>query len=298
VIREPMERLWGRVIRSVGDYHTVFVESGEVLCRARGRLKQRGAVVTGDLVEISLSGKGQGVIEEVAPRSTYLFRPTVANVDTAVVVMALAKPDPVLELADRLLAIAEREKLRAILVFTKADLVEPSQAQSITAPYVAAGYPIFVTSAKTSDGIAALRDELSSRVSILAGPSGVGKSSLLNALIPGAELQTGELSEKVNRGRHTTRHVSLLRIGERGWIADSPGFSTLSFGTMDPRALPGLFPDLAALAVDCRFNGCLHQSEPGCAVKRAVEDGQLDAGRYRRYLRILQEVTEAFERRY
>lgn len=286
------------MIRSVGDYHTVVIETGEVLCRARGRLKQRGAVVTGDLVEISLSSKDQGVIEDVAPRSTYLYRPTIANVDTAVVVMALARPEPTLELADRLLALAEREGLAGIMVLTKADLVPADSVKSVMAPYEAAGYRVFATSVQTGMGIDALKEELASRVSILAGPSGVGKSSLLNALIPGAALRTGEVSQKVSRGRHTTRHVSLLRLGPSGWIADSPGFSTLSFGPLDPRALPGLFPDLEALAGECRFSGCLHQSEPGCAVRRAAEEGRLDAGRYRRYLRILNEVVEAFERRY
>lgn len=293
-----MERLIGRVIRSVGDYHTVKVESGEVLCRARGKLKQQGAIVTGDLVEISMSSKDQGVIERVAPRKTFLVRPAVANVDTAVVVMALALPEPSFELADRILALSRREGLEGIIVFTKADLVSPEQAEKAKAPYEAAGFPVFVTSVKTGQGIEALKERLASRVSILAGPSGVGKSSLLNAMIPGASLRTGEVSEKVGRGRHTTRHVSLLPLGERGWIADSPGFSTLSFGVMDPRALPGLYPDFARLAPECRFSGCLHHSEPGCAVKRAVEEGRIDGGRYRRYLKILQEVTEAFERRY
>lgn len=294
-----MERFHGRVIRSVGDYHTVWIEPGaEVLCRARGRLKQRGSLVTGDLVTVALTGPDQGVIEEVAPRSTFLFRPPVANVDTAVVVMSLARPEPSLDLADRILAVASRAGLDGLVVLTKADLVDPQEASRISTPYEAAGYPVFVTSAPAGQGIEALREALSSRVSILAGPSGVGKSSLLNALVPGAALRTGEVSRKTDRGRHTTRHVSLLRLGERGWIADSPGFSNLSFGPMDPRELPGLFPDLQRFAGGCRFSGCLHQREPGCAVRQAVEEGSLDEGRYRRYLRILQEVSEAFERRY
>lgn len=295
-----MESHKGRVIRSVGDYHTVATIDGrQVLCRARGRLKQRGAVVTGDLVTVSIDpGSDEGVIEDVTPRRTYLYRPTIANVDTSVVVMALARPSPSWELVDRLLALAEREGLSALVVFNKVDLVDPTEAEAARAPYVAAGYPVYRVSAATGEGIDKLKAALEGRVSILAGPSGVGKSSLLNALLPEAGLKTGEVSHKLSRGRHTTRHVSLLPIGQEGWVADSPGFSTLSFGTMDPREFPLLYPEFVRLREGCRFSGCMHRSEPDCAVKEAVEDGRLDEGRYQRYLRILQEIEEAFERRY
>lgn len=295
-----METHHGRVIQSVGDYHTVSISPGRhVLCRARGRLKQRGAVVTGDLVKVALTtGSDEGVIEDVAPRKTYLFRPTIANVDTAVVVMALARPEPSFELVDRLLALAEREGLTAMVVFNKADLVSDVFAKEASAPYVAAGYPVYAVSAAMGEGIDILKEALEGKVSIFAGPSGVGKSSLLNALLPQSQQKTGEVSEKLRRGRHTTRHVSLLPMGDEGWVADSPGFSTLSFGAMDPRDFPQLYPDFVRLQIECRFTGCLHRSEPGCAVKHAVETGGLDAGRYQRYLRILQEIEDAFERRF
>lgn len=288
----------GRVIQSVGDYHTVaLADGGEILCRARGRLKRRGSIVTGDRVTVTVVGD-EGVIEEVEPRTSQLIRPTIANVDTAVVVMALARPEPSLDLVDRILAMAERERLDALVVFNKADLVAQPDAQRLSAPYDEAGYPVHVVSAAQGTGIEALKQSLDGRVSILAGPSGVGKSSLLNALIPQASQRTGDVSSKLSRGRHTTRHVSLLPMGEKGWLADSPGFSTLSFGAMDPRELPGLYPDFVRLEHGCRFTGCLHRSEPDCAVREAVQEGRLDEGRYQRYLRLLREIEEAFERRY
>lgn len=295
-----MESLTGRVIQSVGDYHTVATVDGRrVLCRARGRLKQHGAVVTGDLVTVSLTGgSDEGVIEEVAPRTSFLYRPTIANVDTGVIVMALAQPSPTWELVDRLLALTEREGLSSVVVLNKVDLVDHAAARKAAEPYASAGYPVYCVSAATGEGVDGLKEELEGRVSILAGPSGVGKSSLLNLLIPEARQRTGEVSRKLSRGRHTTRHVSLLPLGDGGWVADSPGFSVLSFGTMDPREFPRLYPDFVRLEEGCRFGGCLHRSEPGCAVKEAVEQGRLDAGRYQRYLRILKEIEEAFERRF
>jgi|SRR5690606_30817467 len=293
-----MEKSCGRVIQSVGDYHTVALADGrKVLCRARGRLKKQGAVITGDRVTVTAVGD-EGVVEDVEPRTSQLIRPAIANVDTAVVVMSLARPDPSLDLVDRILVMAEREKLDAIVVFNKMDLVQKAEAERIGAPYAEAGYPVLFTSAAQGVGIEKLKECLAGRVSILAGPSGAGKSSLLNALIPGASLRTADVSHKLKRGRHTTRHVSLLPLGEDGWVADSPGFSVLSFGAMDPRDLPAFYPDFARLAEGCRFTGCLHRSEPDCAVREAVEKGQLDEGRYRRYLRLLQEVEVAFERRY
>lgn len=293
-----MEKWCGRVIQSVGDYHTVALADGRsVLCRARGRLKRQGAVITGDRVTVTVVGD-EGVVEDVEPRTSQLIRPVIANVDTAVVVMSLARPDPSLDLVDRILVMAEREKLDAIVVFNKVDLVQEAEAQRISAPYSQAGYPVFLTSASQGVGIERLKESLAGRVSILAGPSGAGKSSLLNALIPGASLRTADVSHKLQRGRHTTRHVSLLPLGEDGWVADSPGFSALSFGAMDPRDLPALYPDFARFTEGCRFTGCLHRSEPDCAVREAVEQGELDEGRYRRYLRLLHEIEVAFERRY
>lgn len=293
-----MERSAGRVVESVAGFYTVAVESGErILCRGRGRLKQLGRIAVGDEVEISFEG-GSGVIEAVRPRRSLLERPVVANVDVAVVVMALARPSPSLELLDRILARVALEGLDALLVWNKADLADRGEAERVIRPYREAGYSSLVTSAVKGEGIAALQEALAGRLAVLAGPSGVGKSSLLNALSPGANQRTQGISEKVARGKHTTRTVSLLPLPGGGWLADAPGFSVLTLGPVDPRRIPPLFPDLAALADQCRFSGCFHRNEPECAVKEAVEEGRIDLGRYRRYLEILREVEEAFERRF
>lgn len=293
------ELVQGRVVRSVGDYHTVVLQTGEeLICRTRGRLKlDRGAVITGDLVGVVIQGN-QGIIEEVAPRKTELYRPPIANVDQAVVVTAVAQPDPVPQLIDRILALAVREGLSCIIVFNKIDLVDQDVVDQWIRLYQQTGFPVVGTSTKTVTGIDTIRSYLRGRVSVLAGPSGSGKSSLLNLVIPGVELKTAAVSERITRGRHTTRHVTLLRHPDQGWVADSPGFATLSFQDMDPRELPDCYPDYVAVAHECRFSGCLHAEEPGCAVKEAVESGRLDRGRYQRYRDILAEVQLAFERRY
>lgn len=293
-----MEKAAGRVVESLGGFYTVALEGGaRVVCRGRGRLKQQGRIVVGDEVEIAYEGS-EGVIEAIRPRRSLLERPVVANVDTAVVTMALARPDPALELLDRILARVALEGLDTILVWNKADLVGVEESEAIAGPYRRAGYRCIATSAATGAGVDALREALTGRLAVVAGPSGVGKSSLLNLLSPGANQKTQGVSEKGRRGRHTTRAVSLLPLPGGGWVADAPGFSVLSLGAVDPRRVPSLFPDLEALGNRCRFAGCFHRDEPGCAVKEAVEEGRVDRGRYRRYLAILREVEDAFERRF
>lgn len=295
---EP-QRVKGRVVRSVGDYHTVALEGGgELLCRTRGRVKLgRGALMAGDLVMVRVLGD-EGVVEEVFPRKTQLIRPPIANVEQAVIVMALARPRPAPQLLDRILIMAEREGLQSIIVLSKRDLAGDAEVRALADVYAAVGYTVVPTSVKTGLGLEQLRERLQGRVSVLAGPSGVGKSSLLKALLPGVELDVGQVSRKSERGRHTTRHVSLLPLHPDGWVADSPGFATLSLGTMDPRALPAYYPEYLRLADQCRFTGCLHHEEPDCAVKAALSRGELHPDRYRRYLEILSELKEAYERRY
>lgn len=286
------------MVESLGGFYTVALEEGgRVVCRGRGRLRQKGRIAVGDVVEIAFEGE-EGVIEEVRPRRSLLERPVIANVDTAVVTMALVRPAPAFELLDRILARVELEGLDVLLVWNKADLIEKDEAERVVRPYRAAGYRCILTSAVKGVGLRAIEKALAGRLAVLAGPSGVGKSSLLNALTPAANQKTQGISEKVERGKHTTRAVSLLPLPNGGWVADAPGFSSIALGAIDPRRVPSLFPDLVELEGECRFAGCFHRDEPECAVKAAVEEGRLDLGRYRRYLEILREVEEAFERRF
>ncbi len=277
----------------------IALPSGEeVRAVARGRIKRKGAILAGDRVLVHVTSEGDAVVEDVLERSSVLIRPPVANVSLAVVVMACANPPPNMELLDRILLQVEREGIRALLVFSKVDLIAQDEAKRLAAAYEKAGYRAVFTSVHTMIGIDDLAEELVGEVSVLAGPSGVGKSSLLNALIPGANLETEAVSVKTQRGRHTTREVTLLPLPKGGWVADSPGFSTLAVPELDPRDLPNLYPEFRDVGNSCRFPGCLHRKETGCAVQDALERGDVDAERYRRYLRILNEVELNFERRY
>lgn len=239
----------------------------------------------------------EGVVTRIHPRSTELLRPPVANVEQAVVVGSLRQPGFQPELLDRFLVHAEREGLEVLILLTKRDLLEDGdEVERIRAIYAPAGYRVLPTSVRTGEGIEAVKRALQGQLSVFAGPSGAGKSSLLNAVLPAADLQTGEVSKKLGRGRHTTRHVEILDLPGGGQVADTPGFSQLSFGGFEETELGACFPELAARAPDCRFRGCLHRNEPGCRVKEAVEEGEIHPSRYRNYLQFLEEINE--QRRY
>lgn len=292
----------GRVLRAVGGFYRVAIDNGPILeSRVAGRLKlhtstARRGIVPGDHVVLE-EVQGVFVIRDVLDRTTELIRPAVANVDICVAVQSVAMPSPNLELLDRMIIHAQNSGLSVAICLTKSDLVESTDVLDFLQPYRNAMYPCFVTSARTGEGVTELAAAIAGRVSTLAGPSGVGKSRLLNALCPSFQRQTGDVSEKIERGRHTTRQVELLRLPQGGWVADTPGFSVLDLMDMHTRDLPLLYPEFVARAPQCRFNSCLHRGEPGCAVTAAVEAGYIDAGRYQRYLRFLKEIEEN-ERRY
>lgn len=294
-----MDQLTGRVIKRIGGFFTVSLESGEqLLCRARGRLERKGEILTGDLVTVTPLGD-EGIIESRAERRSRLIRPPVANVDLAVVVFALTRPDPVVDLLDRILVQAEWEGIEALIVWNKADLAGDIAIDHLIRPYEMAGYRNLIVSAIESRGMDDLKNHLRDRISIFAGPSGVGKSTLLNSLIPSADQLTGEVGGKGGtRGRHTTREVTLHPLPKGGWLADSPGFSVLELANIDPRDLPRLYPEFRKLDQGCRFSGCMHRTEPDCAVLHALSEDQIDRGRYERYIRLLEETEAAFERRY
>ncbi len=282
------------MVRAAGGFFAVRdAEGREYLCRARGRLKQReGAILVGDRVLFRPGGgAGAGVIEELLPRRNVLVRPPVANVEQLVLVIALREPEPDWNLANRILVLAGHEKLDVLCCLNKIDLVDEGEREAIYRTLEPFPYELLWTSAKIGAGIEPLRERLQGRTSVFAGPSGVGKSSLLNALQPGLSLKTGEVSGKIGRGRHTTRHAELLPLDPAGFVVDTPGFSRLSFAGLAPEELGALFPEFAGHAARCPFRNCSHIHEPGCAVRKAVSRGEINALRYEHYRLFWEELT-------
>ncbi len=292
----------GLVIRSQSGFYTVHTAGGEnILCRLRGRLKRgprRGDLVAvGDRVRFRRLPDGTGLIEAVEPRVRKLSRlaPTprgeyeqiiIANPDQAVYVFACARPEPRLRMLDRFLVIGEKQGIPPLIVANKADLVEPEQARALFGPYEAIGYPVLYTSAATGLGVNALRACLQGKVSVLVGPSGVGKSSLLNAVQPGLGLSVREISKATGKGRHTTVVRQMFPLEGGGWVADTPGLKALSLWDIEPEELDGYFPEFRALVPLCQFSDCTHTHEPGCAIRQAVAEGRIHPERYASYVRM------------
>lgn len=283
----------GIMVSGYGGFYQVRLGDGRVIvCRARGRLKREfGGIFAGDMVEITIVSGNDGVIERILPRHNYLLRPKIANVDQAVLVMAAHDPDYDLFLLDKMILISLQKGIKPLICFNKSDLANDGELSLLVEVYARAEIDCLLISAKQNKGIDELAAKLSQGVSVLAGQSGVGKSSLLNRLLPGYEAQIGEISTKLQRGKHTTRYVTILPLANGlGMIADTPGFSLLDMPEeIDDRKLPDLYADFKALGV-CRFDGCLHDKEPDCLVKQAVSEGIINRDRYQRYLQILNEL--------
>lgn len=290
----------GIVTEAVGGACTVHTRSGGSLrCRPRGRLRQDGLrILPGDVVRYLPLSEQEGVIEEILPRRSLLQRPYVANVDQVVIVFSLDEPKPNLDQLDRMLVAVLDQGQQPLIVWNKADLVTDEERAYYQQLYEQAGFASVVTSTKANIGRDELVDGLGGHLTVLAGPSGVGKSSLLNWLFNEERFATGAVSAKLGRGRHTTRSVKLVPMPRGGWIADSPGFSVLDLSNLPKERLPLLYPDMAIYQGGCRFTGCLHRGEPGCEVQAAVKAGRIDSGRYARYLRLLEALEEAEKQRY
>ncbi len=281
----------GRLVRAYGGHFYVKSAGATYDCVVRGRLRRSGKeALVGDIVSFSVVGPGGGVIEDVLPRKTRLARPPVANVDQAILVVACAEPEPDLEILDRMLVVVGVERLSAVICFNKIDLVSAYASNKLARPYRRAGYTVLRTSARAGWGLERLRRVLAGKLTVFAGPSGVGKSALLNALEPGHRLRCGEVSARTGRGRHTTRFSVLLEVIPSGYVADTPGFSKLDLDALGREDLAGFFPEFSARTAGCRFSGCLHFREPGCAVKADVEDGEIPRSRYEHYLKFLDEI--------
>lgn len=289
--------LQGTIIRGYSSFYYVQTEDGQVYeCKQRGKFRQnKNVALVGDKVDISVNG-AQGVIEEILPRTSELIRPAIANVNQVLVIFALDQPKPDLKLLDRILVLAEHQRVEPILCFNKVDLVNEADKEKMIEIYKPTGYPILVFSALNHTSFPELRPVLKGKITVLAGPSGAGKSTLLNALNSQWQLKTGDLSEKVKRGKHTTRYVELLPLGNSDFVADSPGFSTLYLPDILKEDLAHYMPDFVT-HINCKFNGCLHLAEPQCGIKAACEKGLIAQSRYENYKEFMAELKEK-ERKY
>ncbi len=288
----------GIVTKAYGGFYYVRVEEDLLECRLRGKFrKQKQNALPGDRVRVAVLEQGKGVVEEILPRKNELVRPPIVNIEQVLLVFASHEPEPDFTLLDRLLVLAATQGLEQHICFNKADLLTAAERQAITERYQGTGYTVAFTSALGGVGLEQIRALLKDSITVIAGPSGAGKSTLLNSLEPGLSLKTGAVSEKIGRGRHTTRHVELLELSFGGLVADTPGFSSLFLPAMEKNTLTDYFPDFAPYLRECRFGGCQHDREPDCAVKQALATGEINQERYQNYLTFLAEV-KAQERRY
>ena len=287
-----MKRMTGRIIRSLSGFYDVQTQEKLITCRARGIFRKTGeSHLTGDLVEITVE-KGRGMVEKILPRKNSFVRPAVANVDALVVFAANVNPVTEPFLIDRVAAIAGDQEVPVYLCVNKCDL---DPAQDLVRIYTHAGFEVICTSAETGEGVDRLRQLIDGKLTAFTGNSGVGKSSILNRLCPELELATGEVSEKLGRGRHTTRHVELYRLGEGTYVADTPGFSSFDTDQMDvilKENLQYAFPDFGPYVGRCQFRDCSHRREPGCAVTEALEKGEIEQSRYDSYGKLYEKASQ------
>lgn len=296
----------GLIVKALSGYYYVL-EDGQaaagsplVQCRARGIFKKKGVTpLVGDQVEFERTDNGEGTVDEIAPRTTELIRPPIANMELALLAFSVVEPDLNVQLLDKFLVHIEHAGLTPIICLTKRDLLEEAGDGALTAEvehaaalYRSIGYEVYVTSSKWREGIEPVAARLAGGMTVIAGQSGVGKSSLLNALIPGLQLETNAISQKLGRGKHTTRHVELLPIPSGGWVADTPGFSQLDFAEIEAEGLSACFREFCELSERCKFRGCLHLHEPDCRVRGAAERGEVAASRYEHYLQFLQIIRD------
>ncbi|MCQ4635296.1 ribosome small subunit-dependent GTPase A [Anaerovorax odorimutans] len=284
----------GTIVKGIAGFY--YVKSGTEVyqCKARGVFKKEGITpFVGDQVEFDLGRdeEDDGLIREIGERKNQFVRPPIANVDCFAVVLAAARPKPNLSIADRFLVMAEKSGTDVILCINKIDLAKGKTVSEILEIYRQI-YPVVCLSGSTGEGIAELREQMSGKRTALAGPSGVGKSTILNRLIPGAGAETGDISEKTRRGKHTTRHCELFDLGGGTMIFDTPGFTSFDILEADEEELQFLYPEMEPFVGQCRYDNCRHLKEPGCAVRQAVEDGEITPCRYESYKDQLKEIQE------
>lgn len=286
----------GKIIKGIaGFYYVNVVESGVYECKAKGVFrKEKIKPLVGDSVRIEILDEENktGNIVEIFPRKNELIRPAVANIDQALVVFAVTKPTPHFNLLDRFLVMMERKEIPVVLCFNKKDIATSSEIAELEAIYEKCGYPIVFTSALEQENIEEIRRLLLKKTTAIAGPSGVGKSSLINLLQNQVQMETGTISRKIERGKHTTRHSELIAVDADSYIMDTPGFSSLYVNDFEKEELKYYFREFASYEGQCRFQGCDHVHEPGCAVKEALEEGKIHPIRYKNYLEMYTELKE------
>lgn len=289
----------GTIIKGIGGFYYVQTENGVVQCRARGIFRETNITpLVGDRVRIRISEEdNNGYVEEIFERESVLLRPPVANVTQAVIVSSIKDPELNTWLLDRMLVMAEEQELEVLICINKCEL-DPVGAKQMGEIYKGAGYDTILTSVKQKQGLEELKDFMEDHISVFAGPSGVGKSSLLNSINSNYDLEIGKISLKTSRGKHTTRHVELLRLNKNSFVLDSPGFSSLNLDFVeDEGQLRFYYKDIEQYNGRCKFSSCIHVNEPGCAVKEAVESSTISSERYKNYLMMIEEIKKR-KRRY
>ncbi len=294
------QNLTGVIVKGVGGFYTVLSGKRSYVCKARGLFrKQSKTPIVGDRVEFALNANdSNGYLLKILERKNELVRPAVANIDMLLIVVSATKPAADLLLVDKLLLCCEKLCITPCIVINKCDEASDVEINSIYNEYKLTGYPIHCVSAKSGLGLDTLRSEVCGAVVCFAGQSAVGKSSLLNALFPGLELQVGELSRKTERGRHTTRHAELIPTSGGGAVLDTPGFSLIESINCEPEEIKNLYPELRRHEFECRFSGCLHVTEPGCVVKHDILGKDFNNNRYLRYVRLVNEAIELRRHKY
>lgn len=287
----------GIIIKGIGGFYYVKTKEKIYECRARGLFRKDKIIpLVGDKVRIDVSDEKTGYVQEIFKRKTELFRPPVANVDQVIIVFAAQNPEPNLWLIDRFILLAESQDLEVLICITKIDLIEKVKLDSMVHVYEQAGYRVHTIDNKSGVGIEAFGDELKGKISAFAGPSGVGKSTLLNNIQPELKLQTGEVSDKTKRGKHTTRHVELLELNLGGHVLDTPGFSSMDILYLNEEDVKTLFVEMEENSEYCKFRGCMHINEPKCEIKKMVENGEISQSRYDNYKSFVEEIKK--NRRY
>ncbi|MBN2557168.1 MAG: ribosome small subunit-dependent GTPase A [Clostridia bacterium] len=285
----------GLILSGIGGLYSVRSASATYACRARGLFRNSGITpLPGDHVDFTITDEKQkeGYLQSIHDRKNLLVRPAVANVSLAFVVISITDPQPDLYLADKLLCIFESKGIESVICINKSDLADEEEIYSLASQYEKAGYTIAFTNARSGEGIDGLRKFFKDKVCVFAGQSGVGKSTILNKFIGSQVMETGSLSARAGRGKHTTRHAQFVE-SDGGFIVDTPGFSSLDAGLLEPEDLKNLYREFVGLSDECRFNGCRHINEPDCAVRKAASEGRISGYRLERYVKIYSQAKEA-----
>lgn len=283
----------GKIVKGIAGFYYVYTSAGLIECKAKGIFrKDKIKPLVGDNVDIEFVDEGAltGNIVEILPRRNALIRPAAANIDQALVIFAIVKPDPNYNLLDRFLISMEKQNIPCVICFNKRDIATAKEKQELLKAYGGCGYQVLFVSGTKQQGVCEIQACLEGKTTVVAGPSGVGKSTIINALYPEANMETGEISRKIERGKHTTRHAQLFALSDDTFIMDTPGFTSLSLGDMEKEELQSFYPEFAEYEKNCRFGGCAHISEPVCGIKDALAQGKISRVRYDNYVVLYEEL--------